>query len=87
MYRIGKLTEEGKQMFSWQFDETQDMDEVRCVNNLRTGEIVLAIKVSKDVADNLAVKIHPRQILTQKGVWKMWEDAYNFYITREGDRI
>ncbi len=87
MYRIGKLTEEGKQMFSWQFDETQDMDEVRCVTNLRTGEIVLAIKVPKEVADNLTVKIKPRQILTAKGIWKMWEDAYNHYITREGDRI
>lgn len=86
MYRIGRLTEEGKSLFSFQFDETQDVDEVRCVTNLRTGEIILAVKVPKEKADQ-CIKINPKTIKTEKGIWKLWHDGYDYCITREGDRV
>ena len=86
MYRVGRLTEEGKRLFSFQFDETQDMDEVRCVTNLRTGEIILAVKVPKEKADK-CFKIKPKIIKSEKGILKLWYDGYDYCITREGDRV
>lgn len=82
--RIGKLTDEGKSLFSFQFDETQNMDEVRAVTNIKTGELILAIKVSKEVADK-CVKIDPIIVYTAKGIWKLWHDGWNYIINREGD--
>ena len=84
--RIGKLTEEGKAVFSCQFDETQDMDEVRAITNPKTGELVLAIKISKEKADQ-CVKLQPITVYTEKGVWKLWHDGWNYIINREGDRV
>ena len=84
--KIVRLTEDGKEMFSWQFDETQNMELVRAVLNQKTGELILAIKVSKLEADK-AVKINPMILYTEKGIWKLWHDGWNYIINREGDRV
>ena len=86
LYRICKLTDAGKGVWSWMFDETQDMEDVRCVENMSTGEIFIAIKISKEEADK-CVKINPKTIYTEKGIWKLWHDGWNYIINREGDRV
>ena len=87
-WKIGKLTEEGKQVFSWQFDEGQDMDQIRGVTDTSTGEIVLAIKVSKEQFYQMQDRgqvFHIKEIQTKKGIWFMFDDKYDTYIYREGD--
>ena len=84
-YRVCRLTEEGNQMFSFQFDETQNMDDVRCVSNLKTGEIILAVKIPKEKADQM-LKVNPQIIKSQKYIWKLWHDGYDWCISKEGDR-
>lgn len=89
-WRVGKLTEEGKWMFSWQFDDLVDMDDVRCVTDTQTGEITLCIKVSKDVFDKMTLcdlVRDLREFHTQKGIWFMYNDGYDNYCYREGDII
>ena len=87
-WKVGKLTEEGKQVFSWQFDECQDMDQVRCVTDTRTGEIILAVKVSKAEYESMRERgtvHHLKEFQTLKGIWFMFDDGYDTYIYREGD--
>ena len=86
LYRICKLTDAGKEIASWEFDETTDMDNVRAVTNMSTGEVIFAYKVTKEVAD-ASVKINPKIIHTEKGIWKLWHDGWNYIINREGDRV
>lgn len=85
-YTVRKLTDEGKEMLSQHFDETQNMDEVRSVTNLKTGEVILAVKVPKEKADH-CLKVTPRIIKSQKYVWKLWNDGYTWLISKVGERI
>ena len=83
MYRIGKLTEEGKEFASWQFDETLNLDEVRGVENTTTGEVILAIKI--DYSDYLSKKskgnVHnERTIQTREHEYKLFDDGYDEYL-------
>ena len=84
-HKVYKLSEEGKEMFSWQFDEWQNMDDVRCVLNLKTGEIILAVKIPLE--NSHVVKIKPQYIVTEKSKWTLWHDGYEWNITRTGDNV
>ena len=84
-HRVYKLSEEGKEMFSWQFDETQNMDEVRSVLNIKTGEIILAVRIPKEKAN--VIKVNPQRIVTDKSTWDLWYDGYGWNITRTGDNV
>ena len=46
MYHVSKMTEEGQYMFSCQFDETEDMTQMRTVVNERTGELWIVLRKS-----------------------------------------
>ena len=83
MYRIGKLTEEGKEIASWQFDEVVDLNEVRGVENTETGEVILAIKT--DYSDYLFKRSQGRvhnehTIQTLKHEYKLFDDGYEEYL-------
>ena len=84
-HKVGKLTEEGKALFSWQFDETQNMDDVRCVSDIKTGEIILAVRIPKEKAN--VIKVNPQHIVTEKSTWDLWYDGYEWNITRTGDNV
>ena len=88
MNKVCKLTEEGKEIFSWQFDELQDMNNVRAITNTETGEVILAIKVSKkeyvDMKAN-GIVYHEIEFYTKTGIWKRFDDRYENYIVKMGD--
>ena len=83
-HKIYKLTEEGKAMISWQFDET-DIDNVVSVVNLKTREIIFAVRVPLDKSN--IIKAKPKTIYTVRYIWKLWHDGYNWLITRVGENI
>ena len=85
LVEIRKLTAAGKDVASWEFEEDIDMDTVRAVINLTTGEIVFAVKMSAEDASHF-LKINPRTVYTKKGVWCLWSDGWNYAIHRIGDR-
>ena len=86
-WSVRKLTEEGKAMFGWQFDEI-DMDSVRAVTDTTTGQITLAIKVGHETfarMESSGSVHHKTEFWTKTGVWFMFDDGYETYIYRKGD--
>ena len=74
MAKVCKLTEEGKEMMSWQFDETVDMDRVRCIINEKSHEMILAQLVERVTGMQFV-----KYIDTRRWKYKLYIDIYGEY--------
>ena len=86
MYHVSKMTEEGQYMFSCQFDETEDMTQMRTVVNERTGELWIVLRKPAEYFYKTPHHGKSKKFNTKKGYWVMWSDGYQDYVTRLGDR-
>jgi len=87
-WKVVKLTEEGKQLFSWSFDELYNTDDMRGLLNTRTGEITPVIK--RSIKDFISMREsgqakHIEEFCTRLGNWVRYDDGYTLFITRLGD--
>ena len=85
-YSVHGLTEEGKEIFSWQFDETVDLDDLRAVTDHITGEVIIAIRIPKYKLDTIKCATK-KPFNTEKGKWLLVTDNYGVnYVIRMGNR-